>query len=144
MKYLFIVTIGLIMNTSLAQQYPWTGKCDQAQSVSEINECMSKSCEEAKVYYDNTYNTLFQKVQAELKKAKKGTVQFEILSKYNTYLPRLKKSLSDNALCMSELDAAGSIGGSEYDAIKAESFLKKIENNITLLKNLEAELPSFN
>jgi hypothetical protein len=45
---------------------------------------------------------------------------------------------------MSELDAAGSIGGSEYDAIKAESFLKNMENNITLLKNIEAELPSFN
>jgi hypothetical protein len=45
---------------------------------------------------------------------------------------------------MSELDAAGSIGGSEYDAIKADIYLKKIENNITLLKNLETELPSFN
>jgi hypothetical protein len=144
MKYLFIVTIGLIMNTSLAQQFPWIGKCDQAQSVADMNDCMSKSCEEAKVYYENTYKTLFKKVQAELKKANKGTVQFEILSKYNTYLPRLKKSLSDNALCMSELDAASSIGGSEYDAIKAESFLKIMENNITLLKNMEAELPSFN
>ena len=144
MKYLFIATIGLIMNTSLAQQYPWTGKCDQAQSVAEMNDCMTKSCEEAKVFFENTYNTLFKKVQTELKKAKKGTVQFDILSKYNTYLPRLKKSLSDNALCMSELDAAGSVGGSEYDAIKAESFLKNMENNITLLKNMEAELPSFN
>jgi uncharacterized protein YecT (DUF1311 family) len=144
MKYLFIATIGLIMNTSLAQQYPWTGKCDQAQSVAEMNDCMTKSCEEAKVFFENTYNTLFKKVQTELKKAKKGTVQFDILSKYNTYLPRLKKSLSDNALCMSELDAAGSVGGSEYDAIKAESFMKNIENNITLLKNMDAELPSFN
>jgi hypothetical protein len=45
---------------------------------------------------------------------------------------------------MSELDAAGSIGGSEYDAIKAEIFLKQIENNIRLLKNMGAELPSFN
>lgn len=144
MKYLFIATIGLIMNTSIAQQYPWTGKCDQTQSVAEMNDCKTKSCEEAKVYYENTYNTLFQKVQSESKKAKKGTVQFDLLSKYITYLPRLKKSLSDNALCMSELDAAGSIGGSEYDAIKAESFLKNMENNITLLKNMEAELPSFN
>ena len=132
------------MNTSLARQYPWTGKCDQAQSVAEMNECMSKSCEEAKVFFENTYNTLFKKVQTEQKKAKKGTVQFDILSKYNTYLPRLKKSLPENALCLSELDAAGSIGGSEYDAIKADIYLKKIENNITLLKNLEAELPSFN
>ena len=60
----FIVTIGLIMNTSLAQQYPWTGQCDQAQSVAEMNECMTKSCEEAKVYFDKMYNTLFQKVQS--------------------------------------------------------------------------------
>jgi hypothetical protein len=45
---------------------------------------------------------------------------------------------------MSELEVAGSIGGSEYDAIKAESFLKNMENNITILKNLETELPSFN
>ncbi len=144
MKYLLILVIGLIMNTSLAQQYPWTGKCDNAQSVAEMNECMTKLCNEAKVYYENTYNTLFKKVQTEFEKAKKGTVQFDILSKYNTYLPRLKKSLSENAICMSELDASGSIGGSEYDTIKTEIFLKQIENNITLLKNMEAELPYFN
>ena len=105
---------------------------------------MTKSCDEAKVYFDNAYNTLFKKVQTELKKAIKGTVQFGVLSKYKTYLPRLKKSLDENALCMSELEVAGSIGGSEYDAIKSESFLKNMENNITILKNLETELPSFN
>ena len=144
MKFILLFVFSASINISIAQQYPWTGKCDQAQSVAEMNECMSKSCEEAKVFFENTYNTLFKKVQTELKKAKKGTVQFDILSKYNTYLPRLKKSLPENALCLSELDAAGSVGGSEYDAIKAESFLKNMENNITLLKNMEAELPSFN
>ncbi len=132
------------MNTSLAQQYPWTGKCDQAQSVAEMNECMTKSCDEAKVYFDKTYNALFKKVQSELKKAKKGTVQFDILSKYITYLPRLKKSLSNNALCMSELESASSLDGSGYYFIKHESFLKQMENNITVLKNMEAELSSFN
>ncbi len=144
MKYLLILVIGLIMNTSLAQQYPWTGKCDQAQSVAEMNECMTKSCDEAKVYFDKTYNALFKKVQSELKKAKKGTVQFDILSKYITYLPRLKKSLSNNALCMSELESASSLDGSGYYFIKHESFLKQMENNITVLKNMEAELSSFN
>lgn len=144
MKLIILFAFVSIVNTLIAQQYPWTGKCDQAQSVAEMNECMTNSCDEAKVYFDKTYNALFKKIQSEFKNAKKGTIQFNILSKYITYLPRLKKSLSDNALCMSELDAAGSIGGSEYGAIKAESFLKNMENNITLLKNLEAELPSFN
>lgn len=144
MKLIILLAFVSTVNTLIAQQYPWTGKCDQAQSVAEMNECMTKSCDEAKVYFDNAYNTLFKKVQTELKKAIKGTVQFGVLSKYKTYLPRLKKSLDENALCMSELEVAGSIGGSEYDAIKAESFLKNMENNITILKNLETELPNFN
>ena len=144
MKQILFLVFVAIINITTAKQYPWTGKRDQSQSVSEMNECMTKSYADAKIYFENMYNALFKKVKTDLKKAKKATVQFEILSKYNTYLPRLKKSLSDNALCMSELDAAGSVGGSEYDSIKAESFLKNMENNITLLKNIEAELPSFN
>jgi hypothetical protein len=43
MKKLIVIFSLIISNLSLAQQYPWTGKCDQAQSVAEMNECMTKS-----------------------------------------------------------------------------------------------------
>jgi hypothetical protein len=45
---------------------------------------------------------------------------------------------------MSELETAGEISGSGYEIFKNERYLKVIEYNITLLKTLEAELPSFN
>jgi hypothetical protein len=43
-----------------------------------MNECVTKSCGEAKVYFENSYNTLYKKVLSALKKAKKGTVQFDV------------------------------------------------------------------
>jgi len=144
MKLILLLVFISIINIISAQQYPWTSKCEQSQSQAEIGTCLSSSCKEANTYVDKVYDSLYRKVQLEYKKYDKGSVQFEFLSKYITYLPRLKKSLSENALCLSELESAGEVGGSGYDAIKAEIFLKLIENNITRLKNLEAELPSFN
>ena len=136
--------VSLIVNFGLSQQYPWTGKCDNANFETEISACLSKSCEEAKVYFEKTYDTFFNKVQMELKNSTQGTIQYEILSKYITYLPRLKNSLAENAICMSELESAAEISGSGHEIFKKEIYLKVIENNITLLKNMEAELPSFN
>jgi len=145
-KYWFVVFVIAIFscNSLKAQSFPWTNKCEQAQSEAEMGSCLSSSCKEANVYFDQVYNTLFKKVQTELKKSKKGTAQFDILSKYVTYLPRLQKSLSENALCLSELESTAEISGSGYEIFKNERNLKAIENNITVLKKLEADLPLFN
>jgi hypothetical protein len=56
----------------------------------------------------------------------------------------LKKNLAENALCLSELESAAEISGSGYEIFKNERNLKAIENNITVLKKLEADLPLFN
>ncbi len=144
MKLILLLVFISIINIISAQQYPWTSKCEQAQSQAEIGTCLSSSCKEANTYVDKVYDSLYRKVQLEYKKYDKGSVQFEILSKYITYLPRLKKSLAENAICMSELESAGEISGSGYEIFKNERYLKVIENNIILLKNLESEIPSFN
>ena len=142
---LFVLVINFL-NSQIkdSQKYPWTSKCEQTQSQAEMGTCLSSSCKEANTYVDKVYDSLYRKVQLEYKKYDKGSVQFEILSKYITYLPRLKKSLAENAICMSELESAGEISGSGYEIFKNERYLKVIENNIILLKNLESEIPSFN
>ena len=38
MKLIILLAFVSTVNTLIAQQYPWTGKCDQAQSVAEMNE----------------------------------------------------------------------------------------------------------
>lgn len=145
-KYWFVVFVVAIFscNSLKAQKFPWTNKCEQAQSEAEMGSCLSSSCKEANDYFDKVYNNLFKKVQTELKQSKKGTQQFNILSKYITYLPRLKKSLAENALCISELETAAEISGSGYEIFKNERYLKAIENNISVLKTLESDLPTFN
>jgi hypothetical protein len=145
-KYWFVVFVIAIFscNSLKAQQFPWTNKCEQAQSNAEMGTCLSSSCKEAKIYFDKVYDSLYRKVQLECKKYEKVSVQFATLSKYITYLPRLKNSLVENALCMSELETAAEISGSGYEIFKNERNLKAIENNITVLKKLEADLPLFN
>jgi hypothetical protein len=145
-KYWFVVFVVAIFscNSLKAQKFPWTNKCEQAQSEAEMGSCLSSSCKEANDYFDKVYDSLYRKVQLECKKYEKGSVQFATFSKYITYLPRLKKNLTENALCLSELESAAEISGSGYEIFKNESYLKAIENNISLLKNLEAEIPSFN
>jgi hypothetical protein len=145
-KYWFVIFLVAIFscNSLKAQKFPWTNKCEQAQSEAEMGSCLSLSCKEASVYFDKVYDSLYRKVQFECKKYEKGSVQFATFSKYITYLPRLKKNLAENALCLSELESAAEISGSGYEIFKNQSYLKAIENNISLLKNLEAEIPSFN
>lgn len=145
-KYWFVIFLIAIFscNSLKAQKFPWTNKCEQAQSNAEMGTCLSSSCKEANVYFDKVYDSLYRKVQLECKKYEKGSVQFATLSKYITYLPRLKKSLAENALCLSEIETAAEISGSGHEIFKNESYLKAIENNITVLKNLEADLPTFN
>jgi hypothetical protein len=142
---LFVFVINFLNSQIVdSQKLPWTNKCEQAQSEAEMGICLFSSCKEANSYFDKVYDSLYRKVQLEYKKYDKGSVQFEILSKYISYLPRLKKSLSENALCLSELETAAEISGSGYEIFKNERYLKVIENNIMLLKSLESELPSFN
>jgi hypothetical protein len=144
MKLILLLVFMSIINLMTAQKFPWTNKCEQAQSEAEMGSCLSSSCKEANVYFDKVYDSLYRKVQLECKKYEKGSVQFATLSKYLTYLPRLKKILSENALCISELETAAEISGSGYEIFKNERYLKAIENNISVLKTLESDLPTFN
>ena len=143
MKNLFFISFIAFYSSTFAQKYPWKNKCENETSEAEISACMDASCKEATKFFEHQYNELFKKINADYKKAEPNSMQSDILSKYITFLPLLKKSLMDCASSSSEIDAASSIGGSGYSIIKNEILLSKIESNIATLAKIKEELPSF-
>jgi uncharacterized protein YecT (DUF1311 family) len=91
MKLILLLVFISIINIISAQQYPWTSKCEQAQSQAEIGTCLSSSCKEANTYVDKVYDSLYRKVQLEYKKYDKGSVQFEIFIQVHYLFAKIKK-----------------------------------------------------
>jgi hypothetical protein len=143
MKIFFFVSFIAFYTSTFAQKYPWTNKCENEKSNVEIGTCLENSCKEATKYFEQKYNDLYIKVSADLKKAEQGSMESQILSKYVTYLPKLKKALTDGAISSSEIEVAAGIDGSGYEIIKKEFLLKKIESNIETFNKIKSELPSF-
>lgn len=143
MKNLFFISIIAFYSSTFAQKYPWKNKCENEKSESEISVCMEASCKEARKYFEHQYNELFKKINSDYKKAESNSMQSAILAKYIKYLPILKKSLTDLAVSISEIESAPNIGGSGEGIIKSELLLSKIESNIATLAKIKDELPSF-
>ena len=143
MKNLFFIVFIAFYSSTFAQKYPWTKKCNNEKSETEINACLDASCKEATKYFEHLYNELFKKINADFKKAEPNSMQSDILAKYIKYLPILKKSLIDYAVSISEIESASNIGGTGEGIISSEILLSKIESNIATLAKIKAELPSF-
>jgi hypothetical protein len=142
-KTIVFISFVAFYNSTFAQKYPWKNKCENEKSEAEIGVCVDASCKEATKYFENQYNELFKKINADYKKAEPNSIQSGILAKYIKYLPILKKALTDNAVSISEIESAPNIGGSGEGIIRSEILLSKIESNIATLAKIKAELPSF-
>jgi len=60
MKTLLIILFFASFNSTIAQNYSWTKKCENEKSEAEIGVCMDASCKEATKYFELQYNKLYK------------------------------------------------------------------------------------